>query len=523
MKKITEHLQTVGLVLVFAALVVSQTWPAARPAPLVLAGLGLISLIAYFLLYAGRLKQKMKRRAFLYSSNLFLIIVLVFGIVVVVNVLLSRHHQRFDFTAARIHSLSDQSIRVVKALKTDVALKAFFREGNMSRARMEDLLKIYTYHSPRIKVEFIDPDKNPGLVKRYEITDDGTTVLEAGDKDSRITGVTEEEITNALIRVTREKKKTLYFLEGHGEVSTEVGGEDGASIAKDELAKMGYEVHRQTLALSDTFPKDCAVLIVPGPKKDLLPAELETISKFLQDGGRAFFLVDALATPGLIPYLARFGFKLENDLLIDPASRLIGGDYFMPFIDQYESHEITRNFRYATFFAVARTVDGIEPRPEHVLTFNILGRTSADAYAKKDFVLKEKMTLKEIEFDKARDKAGPLPLAAVATLKNSSSQRAESPGSSAAVKEGRAAVVGDSDFFSNRYFNVSGNGNLFLNIVNWLAQESDLISIQPKTSNPRTVQLSPAQGSLIFWFSVIILPLIVLAVGLAIWLRRRAL
>ncbi len=522
MGKIAKHLQTIGFVLVFTALVVSQTWPAARPAPVLLAGLGFVSLAAHVFLHAGRLKQRMKRRAFLYSSNLLLIIVLVFGIVVVVNVLLSRHHQRFDFTEARVHSLSDQSTRVVKALKTDVTLKAFFREGNMNRARMEDLLKIYAYHSPRIKYEFIDPDKNPGLVKRYEVTDDGTTVLEAGDKDGRITGVAEEEVTNALIRVTREKKKTVYFLEGHGEISPELDGEDGASIAKDELAKMGYEVRRQMLALSDTFPKDCDVLIVPGPKKDLLPAELETIAKTLETGGRVLFLVDARTTPGLVPFLARFGFKLENDLLIDPASRLIGGDYFMPFIDRYEAHEITRNFRYATFFAVARTVDGIEPRPENVLTFSVLGRTSADAYAKKDFALKENMTLKEIEFDKTGDKAGPLPLAAVATIKNGSAESTESPEPPAAGQEGRVAVVGDSDFLSNRYFNFSGNGNFFLNIVNWLAQESDLISIQPKTSNPRTVQLSPAQGSLIFWFSVIILPLIVLAVGLAVWLRRRA-
>ena len=334
--------------------------------PDIAAVLGLAALIAYFILNAGRLKDRMKRRSFLYSSNLLLVIALVLGITVILNVLLARHHQRFDFTAARVHSISDQSIRLVKALKTDVAFKAFFREGGMGRARLEDLLKIYAYHSPRIKFEFIDPDKNPGLVKRYDITADGTTILEAGDKEGRTTGVTEEDVTNALIKVTREKKKTVYFLEGHGEISPDATGDDGASLAKDELGKMGYDVKKQTLALPDTFPKDCAALIVAGPKKDLLPAERETVSAYLKDGGRVLFLVDPFAAPGLVPFLAGYGFKLENDLLVDPASRMVGGDYFMPYVDQYEAHEITRDFRYAVFFPVARTVEKIEPQPEIV-------------------------------------------------------------------------------------------------------------------------------------------------------------
>jgi ABC-type uncharacterized transport system involved in gliding motility auxiliary subunit len=520
MNRIVKHLNLIGLGLLLAAFIVSLVWPALQFAPPIAFALGLAALIAYFILNAGRLKDRMKRRSFLYSSNLLLIIVLVLGITVIVNVLLVRHHQRFDFTAARVHSISDQSVRLAKALKTDVDIKAFFRESNMDRARLADLLKIYAYHSPRIKFEFIDPDKNPGLIKHYGITADGTTILEAGDKEGRTTGVTEEDITNALIKVTREKKKTVYFLEGHGEISFDLTGDDGASIARDELGKMGYDIKKQTLALPDTFPKDCAALIIAGPKKDLLPAERETISAYLKDGGRVLFLIDAFTVPEIIPYLARYGFKLENDLLVDPASRMIGGDYFMPYIDRYETHEITRDFRYATFFPLARTVDKIEPQPEIVQTFTVLGRTSAESYAKRDFVLKEKMTLKEIGFDKARDHAGPLPLAAVATLKTKTAAGAAAAGPN---PEGRLAVVGDSDFFSNRYFNFSADGNFFLNIVNWLAQESDLISIQPKTSHPRTITLTPAQGSLIFWFSVVLLPALVLAVGLIIGLRRRAL
>ena len=518
MRRILTRLNLIGLVLLLAAFLASLIWPALRIAPAAAAVLGLAALAAYFFLNAGRLKNRMKRRAFLYSSNLFLIVVLVVGITVIVNILLSRHHKRFDFTAARIHSISDASIQVVKALKTDVSVKAFFRETNMGRARLEDLLKIYAYHSPRIKTEFVDPDKNPGLVKRYEITADGTTILESGDKEARTDGIAEEDITNALIKVTREKTKILYFLEGHGEIGPDLEGDDGASIARDALKKMSYEVRRQMLALPGTLPKDCAALIVAGPKKDLLPAEQEALAAYLKEGGRVLFLLDAFSAPGLVPFLAGYGFKLENDILVDPSSRIIGGDYFMPYAEQYEDHEITRNFRYAVFFPLARTVDQAAPLPPTVGTFTILGRTNAEAYAKRDFSLKEKMTLKDIEFDKTRDRSGPLPLAAAATVKAAAGADAAGPD-----KEGRLAVVGDADFFSNRYFNFSAGGNFFLNIVNWLAQESDLISIQAKTSQPRTIRLSPAQGSLIFWVSIILLPATVLAAGLIIWFRRRAL
>lgn len=520
MDKIKKNLNTIGVGLIFLAVVAFRVWPFKKAIALGLALLGIAAVGVYIGLNARQLKKGLGRRSFLYSGNLLLIVVLVLGILTLVNIFFARHHHRFDFTESKLHSLSDQSIKVAQALKNDVHIKGFFREGNMGRIRMEDLLKIYAYHSPKIKTEFIDPDKNPAMIKRYEITQDGTTIFECGDKENRITASTEEDVTNALIKVTREKKKVIYFLEGHGEHSTEVTEENGFSFVKDELGKLGYEIKKQQLALSENFPKDCALLVIPGPVKDLLPNELETIENYLREGGRVFFMVDPQTAPGLVPYLAKFGFRLENDIIVDSMSRLIGGDYFIPTLNEYESHEITKAFRYATFFPFARLVETIDPKPEAVSTSQVLGRTSTNSWSKRDFKLKEKMTLKEISFDKAKDKLGPLSVAAVATIK----PKAE-PGAAAgtASKEGRMAVFGDSDMATNRYYSLSGNGNFFLNTANWLTEESDLISIQPRTSNPRAVQLTPSQGKLIFWVSVIILPLLVLAFGISIWVRRRAL
>ncbi len=520
MDTIKKNLNYIGLGLVFLGFVALRVWPQTKVIGLVLAIAGIASVGMYIVLNMSQLKRGLKRRSFVYSSNMLLVVVLVFGLLVLVNVFFSRHHHRFDFTASKVHSLSDQSIKILQNLKNDIAVKAFFREGNVGRVRMEDLLKIYVYHSPRLKYEFIDPDKNPGLVKRYEIAQDGTTIFEYGDKDNRITTTTEEDVTNALIKVTREKKKVVYLLEGHGEHSGEVTEGTGYSFAKDDLSKMGYDVKKLQLALAETFPKDCALLIIPGPQKDLLPNELETIKNYLETGGRVFVMADPQTAPGLLPFLAKFGFRLENDIIVDSVSRLIGGDYFMPTLDQYEYHDITKNFRYATFYPLARLVETIDPKPEGVITSQVLGKTSANSWSKRDFKLKDKMTLKDIAFDKTKDKAGPLSLAAVATI------RAKAPAGATAgtaPADGRMAVFGDSDFASNQYYSLSGNSNFFLNVANWLTEESDLISIQPKTQRPRTIMLSPSQGRIIFFVSVIILPLIVLVFGLSVWLRRRSL
>jgi len=237
MSWLKKYLNYAGLVLVVLSLILLIVWPQHQKTALILALAGLVLLVLYLILNLSGLKQSLQRRSFLYSSNMLLIIILVLGLLVVVNFFLARHHYRVDLTAAKVHSLSDQSIKVVKNLKQDIAIKAFFREGNAGRATMENLLKIYAYHSPKIKYEFIDPDKNPGLVKKYGITDDGTTVFELGTKENRITTTSEEDITNALIKLTREEKKVIYFLEGHGENSIEETGETGFSTAKGELEK----------------------------------------------------------------------------------------------------------------------------------------------------------------------------------------------------------------------------------------------------------------------------------------------
>lgn len=545
MDKIRKNLNYIGLSLIFLALVSLRIWPHKKIISFILGGLGLAAIVVYIILNLSLLKQTLKRKSFLYSSNLILLIVLVLGILVVLNYLFAQYHHRFDFTQAKIHSLSDKSVKVLKNLDEEIRVKCFFREGNYNHSQMENLMELYTYHTNKIKYEFIDPDKNPGLVKRYDITEDGTTVLECQGNSNRITSVSEEDITNAIIKLTRERKKTIYFLEGHGENSIQQSEASGYSLAKKELEKLGYEVKTLTLALPNKFPEDTDLLIVPGPQKGLVPGELETIRSYLKKGGRVFFMIDPETSPGLNPLLTELGVKLENDLVVDTVSRLMGGDYFMPVVSEYEFHQITEDFRYATFFPYARSLKKLEQIPEGI-SVDILAKTSPNSWSERQ------LAQREVSFNEGKDEKGPVAVAAVGKVKpqpeekekteekeeekkeeekaqpeakkEKQSAEEEKEGMAAeAEKEGRFAVFGDSDFISNRYYNLSGNGNFFLNTINWLTQEADLISIQPQTSQPRTIHLTPSQGRLLFFVSVIILPLIVLITGISVWVRRRKL
>jgi ABC-type uncharacterized transport system involved in gliding motility auxiliary subunit len=194
----------------------------------------------------------------------------------------------------------------------------------------------------------------------------------------------------------------------------------------------------------------------------------------------------------------------------------------MPVVSEYGTHPITENFRYATFFPYARSVDELDDAPEGV-SIQIIAKSSPNSWSERQ------LDQQEVRYNEDLDISGPISLAAVMTMEpgeeNTESAAAESKESEEPInnKEIRLAVFGDADFAANGYYNLSGNGNMFLNTVNWLTEESDLISIQPKTSQPRTIQLTPTQGRLIFFVSLIILPAAVLLTGIFVWMRRRSL
>jgi len=487
--------------------------------PLCLASFGL-----YVGLNVDELRRGFRRRSFLYSSNLVFVILLALVILVLVNIVLGRYHARFDFTEDKIHSLSPQTVQLLKSLKTDVKVRCYFLEKSETRFRMEKIMRLYADAGPRLTYEFIDPDKNPRRAQADQISGFNTSIFECGGKSDRITTTKEEDITNAIIKVTRSGEKVVYFLAGHGEKSVTDREEKGASWAKDNLEKLAYGVETLEYALPGRIPADCALLVVAGPEVDLSADEWSAVRDYVRGGGRALFLLDPGRSPGLAARLAEFGVRLEDDYLFDELAAYVVGDERWPLV--------TEGLRYAAFFPNARSVDAAE-EPAEDLTVTVLARSNKEpsslmpgAWAERD------PGQNPPRFDPGTDVPGPVPMGVAVAVKVRSGD--ESPAADAGPpagepeedsREGRLIVFGDSDFISNRFYyfnNNPANGLLFLNAVNWLSDETDLISIQPKTPSQHVLRLTPDRKRTISLVTRLLLPLFVLAVGLTIWVRRRS-
>ncbi len=463
----------------------------------------------------GKVRQFLTTRSFRYSSNIVFMSVIVFGIIVLINVILNRHHVRWDTTQGKLFSLSPQSKKIVLELNNDVHVKAFFRPSNQQA--IQDLLEEYANQSSRFKYKIIDPDMNPALVKQYNIENYGTIILEHGDKIERIKESSEQEITNALIKVTRDGSKKIYFTTMHGEHDIDDINPEGLNEARKGIESENYIVEKIFLAEQQQIPDDCSVLVIAGPQKDLLEIEYRAINEYLDKGGKLLILLDP-DQPDLQNLLGKWGFEIGNNTIIDvsPVGQLFGAGYGSPLIANYEIHEITEDFNLMTIFRLARSVTP-KAEPDSGLTVKSLAATSDFPGSWGETNLSDE----EINFDEGRDLKGPVSLAAVAEKDARSEPDTTNMAESNKQLKTRIAVFGDSDFITNAYFHFQGNGDLFLNVINWLAEQGDLISIRAKEAEDNRISLTAQQSQIIFWLGVVLLPISILIAGIVVYFQRK--
>jgi ABC-type uncharacterized transport system involved in gliding motility auxiliary subunit len=445
-------------------------------------------------------------------------IVLMLGVIGLVEAVSYRHNWRADLTENRRYSLAPQTIKVLSELKAPVKAALFFRSDQPKRTT-EELLRQYASRSEgKFTWEFIDLDRNPMAAVQYGVEAYNTVVLTATPpggqpKQEKITSTEEEALTNALIRVTREGKRTIYFVKGHGEKELTSSEPGGLNQLKTAIEKLNYEAKELVLVRESKLPADAAIVVVAGVQKDLLPTEVDALASYVAAAGKVLFMVDPMQAPGVTALLERYGLGLGNDIVLDvsPLSRLNNFGPGAPIVVDYPQHPITRGFRAYTIFPEARTVTTKEKPPEGA-TVQALAQTSSQSWAERNL---EAVRRGEFKPDPG-DPVGPLTLAAVATV-DAKDVPDERKGAKA-----RLVVIGDSDFVTNRWLNFEANRDFFLNILSWLAEEENLISIRPKESRPSPIFLTDRQ-SLAFNLVPPLIPLAMIAVGVASWWQRRRL
>ncbi len=451
------------------------------------------------------------------GSIITLVSILFIAILVGINLILYRFPGRADLTEGRRHSLSVQTRNILKNIHQEVWIRAFFQEGHPTRKKAKELLDNYSTINPQIHYQFIDPDRQPSLAQKYGVRNYGTLVLESAGRTQSANTADEEGITNALLRLSQPKAKKVIFTTGHGERSLQDTQREGFSFAKGILDKENYRVEELNLLSGSGLPADTDCLVIAGPRKPFMPVELEDLKKYLAGGGKMLLLLEPFQDAGLKDWISSYGLTLGNDIIIDRLSRAFGGDYLIPMAGVYGRHPITETFKIATFFPTARSLDFTAPLPPGITT-EVLVQSSPASWGETN---KAKMEKGEAAFDEGQDKKGPLNIAVLINIKPGTVGGPEAKKEGARPQPGRLAVFGDSDFATNGYFNQAGNGDLFLNTINFLTEEAQLISIRPAKSPVKPLTLSAAQGQVLFWVPLILIPLLMIAIGVMVWRQRR--
>ena len=477
--------------------------------------------------------EKFQSRTVVYGGTSALAIILVAGILIFAILLGNRYSLRWDLTRNQSHSLSPVSRVLVQEVNKPLTMTVFAPEGAPERQKARELLDLYHRQNPKITVQFLDPERDPMRAEAAGYRRYGNVLLEYEGRKQLAENPDEQSVSEALRRVLQKEHKKIYFLSGHGE-RTGPRERRGYKVAQKALENEGYELGELNLIRDAEVPKDATVVIIAAPEKDLLPNEVDALKKYLERGGRMFLLLDPYHDAGLKPFLAGYGVNLDDGMVFEINQLTQDRAILSPIVTQYSPHRITQGFTSYTIFPFARPL--FLNKDIKTATVLPLVETSPSSWEKigkewqKDWQ-KEKKPL----YDPQQDKKGPFVLAALVEPKPE--KPAEPEPKPAAKPEQKApeaekpkentqsylAVFGDADFAADEFFNQLGNGDLFLNTVNYLAAEEKQIIIRKSGEKLEPLLLTTWKSLTVFFISVILLPLAMLIAGIAVYLHRRKL
>jgi gliding motility-associatede transport system auxiliary component len=525
LKRVLGLLGWLGVALVFAAVAVRFTRPEWQQWYNGLALAGLACTLLYILSQWREVVRSFSGRQARLGSLAVASVVVVLAILVAINYLGSRHNKRWDLTAARQFSLADQTKKVLQGLQKPLHVRVFGLKQDLERYRPR--LDEYQYNSKQVTVEYVDMDRKPTLANQFQVQVPGTVVMTYEGRTEKVTSDGEQELTNGIIKLVQGKQHKVYFVQGHGERVTDGTDRTGYSAIAAALGSDNFGLDKVVLAQQKDVPADATILIIAGPKTDFFPPEVEMLKAFLAKGGKILFMLDppdradAQDATGLIALLKDWAIEAGTNVVVDVSGvgQMLGTSESVPVAVQYNPHPITERFKLLTAYPLARSVTAVAGGVNGRIAQNLV-ETSANSWAEAD--IKTLTTTGEVrrELDKG-DKAGPVSLAAAVSAPVGDVASAPTKPDDPPRPETRIAVFGDSDFVSNGYLGIPGNRDLFLNTINWLAQQENLISIRPRDPEDRRVSLTADSARLIFWLSIVIIPGLILAAGVQSWWRRR--
>lgn len=472
----------------------------------------LVALIVDYKFYLEFLTLKTTK----HGMNMGVMIVLVVALLVAVNYLGKKYTKSWDLSEEKLNSLSQQTIDVLKNLDKNLVFVGFYRGGqdqNMKEAVSQSLV-LFKQNSDKVDLRFVNSLVELDEAQRYlgDVQDKQKFILFAtfGEKKVRVEEpFSEENIVSAMIKVTRDKQKTIYFLTGHGEKSIKSDGEEGIQFFKQRLESASYIAKELNLFSAQTIPTDADIIAIVGPQTQIQEGERKLLIEYAQKGGKLFIAADPGQKHGIALLTKVFGIEFKNNYILDIGlSNMLGrGPTAVLGIEFDGSNDITKKFIGRQNFTIFELVSEVVKEPTPPEGFNV---TEIIKSSGGSFVINELRNVKRSDIKEQR--AHSFAVVSEGKLKDSEGKE----GSEFAV-----AVFGDSDFLLQKNIIQGLNVDLALNAMGFLAKESDLISIQPKAMAQRTLTLTSTNFNIIVVLGIFVPIFFFIASG-TIWFRRRS-
>jgi len=446
-----------------------------------------------------KLNRKLRLQLLLQNG---LFVVLLLGLAAAIAWVTRDVKIQWDLTQSQRNTLSQASAEVLKQMAGPISVSAYATaqdaEGDV-RKTVQTFLAPYQRAKKDFMLAFVDPREQPQKAQVAGIRMNGELVVEYNGRREHLTNLTEQELTNLLVRLARSSERQVMSLDGHGEPKLDGRANHDVGVFGGHLAAYGFKTAPLSLTQAQEVPENIAVLMITGPRVDLLPGEVTKIKRWIKKGGNLLWLIDDDSLRGLQPLAGDLGLNLMSGTVVDPAAVGLKFPATFALRSKYGQHRINENFALTTVFPYARQIAAAEGSKWR---FTPLVEVAPDGWLETGGINDK------VAFDRNRDIRGPIVVAAA--LERDLGSRKQ-----------RVVVAGTGQFLSNQYVGLLGNLDLGVNMVNWLAGDEALITVQPRTRSDLSLELSRAGLALIGIGFLVVLPLVFLVAGGVIWWRRR--
>lgn len=455
----------------------------------------LVTSVLYAIWKRKDISKAIKTSFFKNLASNIITIVLLGCILGMINYIVSKNDFVFDFTQAKIHSLSDQSKKVIGRLQEgELKMTLFSKREDWSRYL--NLIRLYEKENSRVELKVVDVDQEPALVSLHQIENNGTLLVEYQGKTYKSVIKDELGITNLLMKILRPKKLTLYYITGHNQLELDNEDPIGGSMLKSTILGSNYEL--KYWDLTQSVPNDAAGVILLNPQTTMLDSEVEHLERYILKGGALLLALaprfTATSLPGLDKLLGNWGIKFVNGLILDRLSEGQGGQASIPIVNQYpQKHGITKQFEGRTVFPVSGF---FQIQSDKNFDWKVIAKSTPfpASWGETNF---EEVKSGKATYNKDKDFEGPLNIMLAGEN-----------------KESRIVLFSSASFIANQFQGQSNNYNLFLNALSWMINDESLVSLDRPQLEGNLIYISDIHLTMVFYFAIICFPFVFFGVAI---------